>query len=148
MVGFTKCVAFFSLFFYSIWDFSGVCGGVREKVNSAFDRARRVLSWSLLLRLWSPFCANPIGKYANPDPRYPTSLMDTSYNIPMYFATDESQDNHVDFDKQLYSNNSTESENIFIECIRLFLHNGDESGYDKNIKDPSNSLFSMNCKKV
>ena len=51
-----------------------------------------------------------------------TSLMDTSYNIPMYFTTDESQDNHVDFDKQLYSNNSTESENIFIECIRLFVH--------------------------
>ena len=34
-----------------------------------------------------------------------TSLMDSSYNIPMYFTTDESQDNHVDFDTQLYSNN-------------------------------------------
>ena len=54
MVGFTKCVAFFSLFFDSILDFSVVCGGVRGKVNSAFDRARRVLSWSFLLRLWSP----------------------------------------------------------------------------------------------
>ena len=51
------------------------------------------------------------------------SLMDTSYNIPMCFTTDESQNNHVDFDKQLYSNNSTESENIFIECSRLFVHN-------------------------
>ena len=77
-----------------------------------------------------------------------TSLMDISYNIPMYLTTDESPDNHVDFDKQLYSNNSTESGNIFIECIRLFVRNEDESGYDKNIKDPSNSLFSMKCKKV
>ena len=71
-MGLTKCVAFFSLFFDSILDFSVVCGGVREKLNSAFDRARRVLSWSLLLRLSSPSCANPSGKYANPDPRYPT----------------------------------------------------------------------------
>ena len=77
-----------------------------------------------------------------------TSLMDISCNIPMYFTTDESQNNNVDFDKQLYSNNSTKSGNIFIECIRLFVHNKDESGYDKNIKDPSISLFSMNCKKV
>ena len=44
VVGFTKCVAFFSFFFDSILDFCGVCGGVRKKVNSAFDRARRVLS--------------------------------------------------------------------------------------------------------
>ena len=28
-----------------------------------------------------------------------------------------------------------------IECIRLFLHNGDESGYDKNIKDLQQSVF-------
>ena len=72
MVGFTKCLASFSLFFARILDFSVVCGGVRGKVNSAFDRARRVLSWFLLLRLWSPLCANPSGKYANPDPEYPT----------------------------------------------------------------------------
>ena len=68
-MGFTKCVGFFSLFFDSILDFSVVFGGVRGKVNSAFDRARRVLSWSLLLRLWSPLCANP-------DPGYPTSFWD------------------------------------------------------------------------
>ena len=74
MVGFTKCVAVFSLFFDSILDFSGVCGGVRGKVNSAFDTGRRVLSWCLLLPLWSPLCANPSGKYANPDPGYPASL--------------------------------------------------------------------------
>ena len=34
-----------------------------------------------------------------------TSLMNSSCNIPMYFTTGESQDNNVDFDKQLYSNN-------------------------------------------
>ena len=67
MVGFTKCVAFFSLFFDSILDFFGICGGVRENVNSAFDRARRVLSWSFLLHLWSPL-------WANPDPEYPTFI--------------------------------------------------------------------------
>ena len=81
MVGFTKCVAFFSLFFDSILDFSGICGGVREKVNSAFDRARRVLSWFLLLRLWSPLWANPTGKYANPDPEYPTCLQSTMFDL-------------------------------------------------------------------
>ena len=62
----------FSLFFDSILDFSWVWGAIRGKVNSAFDRARRVLSWSLLIRFWSPLWANPSGKYANPDPGYPT----------------------------------------------------------------------------
>ena len=47
-------------------------GGIGGKVNSAFDRARRVLSWSLLIRFWSPLWENPSGKYANPDPGYPT----------------------------------------------------------------------------
>ena len=73
VVGFTKCVVF-SLFFDSILDFSWVWGGIRGKVNSAFDRARRVLSWSLLIQFWSPLWANPSGKYANPDPGYPTCL--------------------------------------------------------------------------
>ena len=72
--GLLNVYGFFSLFFDSILDFSGVCGGVRGKVNSEFDRARRVLSWSLLLRLWSPFWANPSGKYTNPDPGYPTFI--------------------------------------------------------------------------
>ena len=74
MVGFTKCVTVFSLFFDSILDFSRVCGGVRGKVNSAFDRARRVLSWCFLLLLWAPLCASPSEKFANPDPGYPTLL--------------------------------------------------------------------------
>ena len=69
VVGFTKCVAFFSLFFDSILDFSVVCGGVREKVNSPFDRARQVLSWS-------PLWENPSGKYANPDAGYPPPILE------------------------------------------------------------------------
>ena len=70
-----KMCSVFSLFFDSILDFSWVWGGgIRGKVNSAFDRARRVLSWSLLIRFWSPLWANRSGKYANPDPGYPTSF--------------------------------------------------------------------------
>ena len=38
------CIVFFVIFFDSILDFCEVCGGVRKKVNSAFNRARRVLS--------------------------------------------------------------------------------------------------------
>ena len=63
MMGLTKCVAFFSLFFDSILDFSGVCGSVSEKVNSAFDRARRALSVCVDLRFWSPQWVNPGGVY-------------------------------------------------------------------------------------
>ena len=63
MVGFTKCVAFFPFFFDSILDFSVICGGVREKVNSAFDRARRALSICIGLRFWSPQWANRGGVF-------------------------------------------------------------------------------------
>ena len=63
----------FSLFFDSILDFSWVWGGIRGKVISAFDRARRFLCWSLLMRFWSPLWANRSGKYANPERGYPAS---------------------------------------------------------------------------
>ena len=58
-------------------------GGIRRKVNSAFDRARRVLSWSLLIRFWSPLWANPSGKYANPDLGYRTSDSDGEETISL-----------------------------------------------------------------
>ena len=63
MVEFTKCVAFFQLFLDSILNFSVVCGGVREKVNSAFDRARPVLSVYVGLRFSSPQWGNHGGVY-------------------------------------------------------------------------------------
>ena len=78
----------FSLFFDSILDSSVVCGGVRENVNSPFDRARRILSWPLLLRLWSPLWANPSGKYANPDTGYPTFITVQYIYFSLYSSDD------------------------------------------------------------
>ncbi|CAM4950926.1 unnamed protein product [Rotaria socialis] len=46
--------------------------GLGKKINSAFDRARRDLPWSNVCSIWSDDLANRIGKYANPDLRYPT----------------------------------------------------------------------------
>ena len=63
VVGFTNCVAFFSLSFDSIFDFSEACGGVIGKVNSVFDRAHRALSVCISLRFWSPQWANRGGVY-------------------------------------------------------------------------------------
>ena len=63
VVGFTKCLAFFPLFFARILDFSVICGGVREKVNSAFHRTRRALSVCVGLRFWSPQWGNRDGVY-------------------------------------------------------------------------------------
>ena len=44
MVDFSNGVPFFALFLCRILDFSRVCQGLSEKVISALDRARRVLS--------------------------------------------------------------------------------------------------------
>ena len=49
----------FSSFFCSISDFSPVCKGAGEKINSAFDRAHRVLSMIVIYRFWSGLWANP-----------------------------------------------------------------------------------------
>ena len=49
----------FSSFFCSIWDFSPVCKGAGEKINSALDRARRTLSMNVIHRFWSGLWANP-----------------------------------------------------------------------------------------
>ena len=54
VVNFTNGVAFFSLFLDSILDFSRICEDMREKVFSAFDRARRVVSWCPLVHVCSP----------------------------------------------------------------------------------------------
>ncbi len=50
-------------------------GGLFEKVNSALDRARRVLFWSNVGLTWSNQWANPFKKYSNPDLRYPTCCL-------------------------------------------------------------------------
>ncbi len=75
-LGFTEIFGFFKVFlgfFSSILGFSPVRGGLFEKVNSAFDRARRVLSWSIFGQTWSNSQANRPWKYSNPPVRYPTS---------------------------------------------------------------------------
>jgi hypothetical protein len=66
---------FFLGYFSSILGFSPVRGGLFEKVNSAFDRARRVLSWSTFGLTWSNSQANRPWKYSNPPVRYPTSIL-------------------------------------------------------------------------
>ena len=76
---------FFRYFVDRILDFCRLCGGVRGKVNSAFDRVRRVLSWSLLLRLWSRFCANPEAGYPRSPVRNHTTTQLLNYAISESF---------------------------------------------------------------
>ncbi len=63
----------FLAFFSSILGFSPRWKMLRRKKSSAFDRARRALSWSNVGLIWSNLWANPFEKYSNPDQRYPTS---------------------------------------------------------------------------
>ena len=53
MRGFIAIFEFFLAFFSSILGFSPWMGDLFEKVNSALDRARRVLSWSNVGLTWS-----------------------------------------------------------------------------------------------
>ncbi len=62
----------FLAFFSSILGFAPRWKGLRRKKRSAFDRARRALSWSNVGLIWSNVWANPFEKYSNPDRRYPT----------------------------------------------------------------------------
>ncbi len=65
---------FFQRFLEVFWGFLLDKRGWGQKKNSAFDRARRALSWS-------NFWANPSEKYSNPDERYPTCCINvTIYN--------------------------------------------------------------------
>ena len=69
-----------------------VFSGVREKVNSAFVRARRVLSWS-------PFCSNP-------DWRYPTSHVSTFFNESIPSTTEQSRKINGQASTMTYTSNS------------------------------------------
>ena len=88
----------------SVWGFTSLNGRmvvnvyryflivVREKVNSAFVRARRVLSWS-------PFCANP-------DWRYPTSHVSTFFNESIPSTTEQSRKINGQASTMTYTSNS------------------------------------------
>ena len=69
------------------------------------------------------------------------SAMDTWCSILVCPTKDRSQDEHVVFDNQFYSNNSKEPENRLPEYVRLFPDPEDEPGCENNIEDLSSSLF-------
>jgi hypothetical protein len=66
--GFSEFLPVFRQYFgFSLWR-----KRLEKKVNRLFERARRVLSWSILSALWSTCCAKLSWKYSNPTKRYPT----------------------------------------------------------------------------
>ena len=69
------------------------------------------------------------------------SAMDTYCSIPFCITKDQSQDEYVVFDDQLYSNNSKGIENMFPEYVRWLPDPEDEPRCEKNIEDSFESQF-------
>ena len=69
------------------------------------------------------------------------SAMDTYCSILICISKEQSQDEHVVFDDQLYSNNSKRVENMFPEYIRWLPDPEDEPRCEKNIEDSFESRF-------
>jgi hypothetical protein len=83
---YTNFWVFFSIF-KQYFGFFFTEEGLFEKVNSSFDRARRVLSLSNVDLTWSKCRANPFKKYANPDLRYSTYQNMENYTTTVsYFS--------------------------------------------------------------